>query len=504
MPKTTVRSFDIFDTLVARRCVHPFNIFYFVEQLSSYKGFTKMRVEAERQIAALDYDLQAIYRAMRLLYNIDSGTLTMLMQMELEAEFENLIPIRENCRLVAPGDLLVSDMYLPKSFLLRVVDRKCGLKFNQIYLTTHGKSRGSAWSTLSDKFAITLHLGDNPHSDVFMAEKHGIPARLTEISKLTDVEQYLAESGFEPLAWAVREARLDLTTESDATRAIALGQIEANFPLLYLSSLMLLRHAATRGWKTLLFSARDCYFWHDIFSRLTAAAGGPKSHYFMTSRFTRSHPSESYIKYFKSLCDDRPAAIVDIPGTGWSLTRLLDITGVTDVDIFLLYLISDPGLQVYQPLASVAEIRPIVNLLTGKDASILEAFNVAPHKMVRDTVAEGDAYFPVFCELPENEDYRAGTLISHRAFELVRDKAAAIAAGGITHMLSLVQDDHIHRTWQFLRTHAAAITAIRTAQTTENGVVLEMISARAREIAVPHEGRVIADPSDCQLEAQAS
>jgi hypothetical protein len=123
---------------------------------------------------------------------------------------------------------------------------------------------------------------------------------------------------------------------------------------------------------------------------------------------------------------------------------------------------------------------------------------------VRDTVAEGDAYFPVFCELPENEDYRAGTLISHRAFELVRDKAAAIAAGGITHMLSLVQDDHIHRTWQFLRTHAAAITAIRTAQTTENGVVLEMIGARAREIAVPHEGHVIADPSDCQPEAQAS
>jgi hypothetical protein len=47
------------------------------------------------------------------------------------------------------------------------VDEKCGPKFNQIYLTTHRKSRGTAWSTLNQKFAITQHLGDNPHSDIF-------------------------------------------------------------------------------------------------------------------------------------------------------------------------------------------------------------------------------------------------------------------------------------------------------------------------------------------------
>jgi hypothetical protein len=55
-----------------------------------------------------------------------------------------------------------------------------------------------------------------------MALKHGIPAQLTTLSKLTEVEQHLADSGFEPLAWAAREARLDHPT---VARAIAPGQI---------------------------------------------------------------------------------------------------------------------------------------------------------------------------------------------------------------------------------------------------------------------------------------
>jgi predicted HAD superfamily hydrolase len=116
MTKVAVKSFDICDTLVARRCVHPYNIFYFVERRSSHQGFTTMRVLAERKISDQDYDLQAIYRAMRTLFNIDSERLAVLMQMELEEEFANLIPICENCLLVSPGDLLVSDMYLPTSF----------------------------------------------------------------------------------------------------------------------------------------------------------------------------------------------------------------------------------------------------------------------------------------------------------------------------------------------------------------------------------------------------
>ena len=481
MTKVTVRSFDIFDTLVARRCVHPFNIFYFVERRASYDGFTTMRVLAERKISDQDYDLVAIYRAMQAMYNIDAERLATLMKMELEEEFANLIPIRENCRQVAPGDLLVSDMYLPMPFLLRVVDQKCGLKFNQIYLTTHGKRRGTAWSTLSGKFAITLHLGDNPHSDVVMAERHGIRAQLTEVSKLTETEQYLADSGFEPLAWAVREARLDLNAESEGERAIALGQIEANFPLLYLSSLMLLRHAAARGWKTLLFSARDCYFWHDLFSRLGTIVSGPSSHYFMTSRVARSHPSESYLRYFNSLCGDRPVAIVDVCGTGWSLTRLLDATGTTDVDIVLLQRIVDQNMiDLYQRFGTVDEIRPVVSLLAEMDNTILEAFNVAPHKMLCDIITEGGSHFPVFRDSPESADYRAAALVLHHAYALARDKIGAIGADQIAHMRSVVQSDHLQRMSQFLRTHAAAIANVRTAQMTENRPVLEMISARAR------------------------
>jgi hypothetical protein len=64
-----------------------------------------------------------------------------------------------------------------------------------------------------------------------------------------------------------------------------------------------------------------------------------------------------------------------------------------------------------------------------RDNTILEAFNVAPHKMLHDTIEEGGIHFPVFFDLPEGAEYRAAALVCQRACELVRDKASAIGAG---------------------------------------------------------------------------
>ena len=56
-----IRSHDIFDTLIARRCIDPRNILIEVEQASQRPGFAASRTQAEALLyAAGPYDLDAI------------------------------------------------------------------------------------------------------------------------------------------------------------------------------------------------------------------------------------------------------------------------------------------------------------------------------------------------------------------------------------------------------------------------------------------------------------
>ena len=43
-----LKTWDIFDTLIARRCISPQFVFQIVEQSSKIQGFAQARVEAEK------------------------------------------------------------------------------------------------------------------------------------------------------------------------------------------------------------------------------------------------------------------------------------------------------------------------------------------------------------------------------------------------------------------------------------------------------------------------
>ena len=85
-----IRSYDIFDTLIARRCIDPRNIFIEVEQASQRPGFAAGRSQAEALLyAAGPYDLDAIYLKLQELLSLSDSERDDLKTLEIEREVAN-------------------------------------------------------------------------------------------------------------------------------------------------------------------------------------------------------------------------------------------------------------------------------------------------------------------------------------------------------------------------------------------------------------------------------
>ena len=56
-----MRTFDIFDTLIARRCIDPALVFEIVERKVGRPGFARARRQAEKVVSERDYTLDDIY-----------------------------------------------------------------------------------------------------------------------------------------------------------------------------------------------------------------------------------------------------------------------------------------------------------------------------------------------------------------------------------------------------------------------------------------------------------
>lgn len=114
---TRIQSFDMFDTLVARRCFDPREVFRQVEIKSGIENFASRRHLVEMSIfGRRPYGIDDIYAML-----IDEKLLTerqaeIVKAMELEEEWDQLIPMAQMVAFVNPDDIIISDMYLPQAF----------------------------------------------------------------------------------------------------------------------------------------------------------------------------------------------------------------------------------------------------------------------------------------------------------------------------------------------------------------------------------------------------
>lgn len=292
-------SWDCFDTLIARRYVHPYTVFDEVGKRLGIPNFREIRMEAEKQSNGTYDDIYSR------LPGIDS-------LLELQVEKEHLFPIVQNMNRVKDGDIIVSDMYLTVEQVTDLL-KSCGLnKDVKVYVTWGGKWDGWIWDKIERP---DLHVGDNIKSDVDVPKKHGINTEFYTQHELNDVEKEVSKYDPELACW-MRMVRLSCPY-SDAFKLFWEDQSNLNIPTLALASLELPK-------VPLAFTYRTSANWLSIYK---AVVGGDAIEY-QTSRECYSSASSEFIQYFTKEIIEEKRTIVDVQGSGKSLESFLSRTNL--------------------------------------------------------------------------------------------------------------------------------------------------------------------------------
>ena len=183
-------SFDLFDTLIARKFLIPLDVFETVirhNHISEGEELIKARDLAEKEGKALK-SIDDIYKAIGQKCNRDNSEIEKLKALEIEMEKNCVVPRRKVMALLKYAReqgkkiFILSDMYYGKKELCRICGR-AGIEVyeNEIISSCEIKATkedGTAFDFLKD-FAGTdsiLHIGDNKWSDYLRAKEAGLEA----------------------------------------------------------------------------------------------------------------------------------------------------------------------------------------------------------------------------------------------------------------------------------------------------------------------------------------
>lgn len=288
-----MNSWDCFDTLIARRHYHPKSIFDEVGKRIGDPNFKAKRIDAEK---ASNKTYADIYVRLP-----EIGP-----QIELDVELEHSFPIMENMLKVKDGDLILSDMYLPKDFITKLL-RKCGLTADvEIIVTPNGKKKGWIWDIVKSKYNLDAHYGDNQKSDVASAHANGINGVYTGAYDFNDIERMVYKNDKDLACW-MRMVRLQCPYSEQRKINFWLDQANVNLPVLALATLELPE-------TNIAFSYRDCYIWHKLYEAIT----GKKGHRLDVSRKMWLEPNVYFNEYVKFV-KDLNCTVVDLQGKGKSI-----------------------------------------------------------------------------------------------------------------------------------------------------------------------------------------
>ncbi len=311
--KPTVKSFDIFDTILARDVVQPNDIFSIVEKEYPFPNFSQLRQQAGERANGTFEDIYNIFQA---LTGEDWQVIQHLKEFEVNCELNHTYILEQNYRLVRDGDILITDMYLPYEVIAKLLKHAGYEKSTNIYASAFGKSHGWMWKQLLGMYNIEKHVGDNFHSDVKQAQKYGVSADLTEIHQLSPVERKLVSvapiAGTE-LALLIRRFRHRNPYPSHSKESqLFLDQAEFNIPMLLLISYEIHEIMRSENLTRLLLLTRQGCLLEKLFPELYADVEVLR---FAASRRAFRFPSSEYLMYIKELYVPGKTLIFDLHGT---------------------------------------------------------------------------------------------------------------------------------------------------------------------------------------------
>lgn len=185
-----VISFDIFDTLIFRPVALPTDVFYMMGERLDLLDFKNVRVWAEwdarmkcrQKNGHMEVSLQDIWK------NLEEDTgLNAEEGMRLECEIEEklcyanpyMLQVWKRLQELEKRMIIVSDMYLPRSCIERILQKAGYTGAERIYISNEygeNKAGGDLFHRVIRDFsgAHIVHIGDNPHSDQKMAKASGL------------------------------------------------------------------------------------------------------------------------------------------------------------------------------------------------------------------------------------------------------------------------------------------------------------------------------------------
>lgn len=378
-----IQSWDLFDTLIGRKCGTPLRVFLQRARELGDDQFVVKRMKAEKALQAkgVAYSLQDIYEEF---FNTkDTKDIKEFAEREFELELENVFPIKRFVEQVRDVDIVVSDMYLRED-QLRALMEAGGIRFNgKIYVSNYGKHNGSIWKRVKAENDIAVHRGDHLWNDVKGPLKHGIETRLVKTG-LTDVELYYSAHS-EELAYWVRQLRLELLNDERHGDRLNFLQLEFNVPFLWASAILLGEYVAREGVQKLLFMSRDTCLLFEVFRHLFIG----DVEYIYSSRDCLTRGSDSFFDYLNSKLTEH-TCLVDICASGGSLVKALPRLKIDHPRLWTAVYLPEPF------RVDVSGIRlgyVTTNTQTRINNTHLEMLNYATHLHVKDVDQAGQPVF---------------------------------------------------------------------------------------------------------------
>lgn len=308
-------SFDIFDTLLGRRFLHPEDLHAEVERQFPRRvwpegAYAQARREVERSLGATA-GIDAIYQCVQKKLGISPATAAELMELEWELERQNVYlrrdmePLFRYVEESAKQIALISDMFWPADRLRSLLSEK-GLQTDApIFVSCEaGRSKedGGLYAVYLEQTGAApencLHIGDNRYADIEAARRAGLSVcqvlsayqmleasaaqnlldRTKTIQDRNTVGRWAAERCASPFALHKGKGRISVEIPYELGHDF-LGPL-VDFWLDWLR-----KELRNQDLSRMLFPSRDGFLLHRLYKMMCAAEPGlPPPVYFKASR----------------------------------------------------------------------------------------------------------------------------------------------------------------------------------------------------------------------------
>jgi predicted HAD superfamily hydrolase len=329
-------SFDIFNTLLARKTYQSQDVFHLVQKQCAYNkiDFVKERTQAERELTDVNPTLEDIYSRIKSQTGITAAEASSLMQTEKKIEKEILIcreSMKELLNYAVSLDkqvYLISDMYLTRSLIQNILTSHGIEGYKDIFVSCeyHTGKRQELYKVFKNqvKGSSYLHLGDDEQVDGTFAKLNGLDYILID-----SPSEMISKSSYRTLLKQTdtyeNHIQLGLLTSNLFNDPFCLHQsggrpvIRSAYQLGYifiapaLSNfvLWLIDHLKRKHYSHILFLARDGYLIKQLYDEAVRIIGYqkelPESVYFLTSRFaaiSATATTDEHIEYAAGLSFD--------------------------------------------------------------------------------------------------------------------------------------------------------------------------------------------------------